>query len=164
MVTTKLKTLLFGRVMYIMWKTPTITGKGHFVITFDAVNYTYSVTPATAYLYMAGAANGWKQIDAMASPEYNNVYKGYMYLNQEGFKFCSEENWNGTNYGADFSTAADAANIMMTEEAGFYQVVVDLNEKTYTLTPHCDRYHWSCYSQWLGCRYGYGIGRIHRRR
>ncbi|MEQ3234073.1 MULTISPECIES: Outer membrane protein SusF domain-containing protein [Bacteroides] len=116
-------------------ETPTITGKGHFVITFDAVNYTYSITPATAYLYMAGAANGWKQIDAMASPEYDNVYKGYMYLNQEGFKFCSEENWNGTNYGADFSTAADAANIMMTEEAGFYQVVVDLNEKTYTLTP-----------------------------
>lgn len=107
-------------------ETPTITGKGHFVITFDAVNYTYSITPATAYLYMAGAANGWKQIDAMASPEYDNVYKGYMYLNQEGFKFCSEENWNGTNYGADFSTAADAANIMMTEEAGFYQVVVDL--------------------------------------
>ena len=24
---------------------------------------------------------------------------------------------------------------MMTEEAGFYQIVVDLNEKTYTLTP-----------------------------
>ena len=73
--------------------------------------------------------------DVMASPEFNNVYKGYMYLNQKGFKFSSEDSWNGTNYGADFSTAADAANIMMTEEAGFYQIVVDLNEKTYTLTP-----------------------------
>lgn len=116
-------------------ETPTITGKGHFVVTFDAVNYTYSVAPATAYLYMAGDANGWKQIDVMASPEYNNIYKGYMYLNQKGFKFCSQENWDGPNYGADFSTAGDAANITITEEAGFYQVVVDLNEKKYTLTP-----------------------------
>ena len=116
-------------------ETPVITGKGHFIVTFDAVNYIYSVAPATAYLYMAGDANGWKHIDVMASPEFNNVYKGYMYLNQKGFKFSSEDSWNGTNYGADFSTAADAANIMMTEEAGFYQIVVDLNEKTYTLTP-----------------------------
>lgn len=116
-------------------ETPTITGQGHFVVTFDAVNYTYSVAPATAYLYMAGDANGWKHIDVMASPEFNNIYKGYMYLNQNGFKFSSEDSWNGTNYGADFNTAADAANIMMTEEAGFYQVIVDLNEKSYTLTP-----------------------------
>ena len=110
-------------------ETPTITGKGHFVVTFDAVNYTYSIAPATAYLYMAGDANGWKHIDVMASPEFNNIYKGYMYLNQNGFKFSSVDSWDGTNYGADFSTAGDAANITMTEEAGFYQVVVDLNEK-----------------------------------
>lgn len=116
-------------------ETPTITGKGHFVVTFDAVNFTYSVAPATAYLYMAGDANGWKQIDVMASPEFNNIYKGYMYLNQNGFKFCSQENWDGPNYGADFSTAGDAANITITEPAGFYQVDVNLNEKTYTLTP-----------------------------
>lgn len=116
-------------------KTPVITGQGHFVVTFDAVNYTYSVAPATAYLYMAGEANGWKHIDVMASPEFNNIYKGYMYLDQKGFKFSSEDSWNGTNYGADFSTAADAPNIMMTEEEGFYQVIVDLNEKSYTLTP-----------------------------
>lgn len=58
-----------------------------------------------------------------------------MYLNQNGFKFSSEPNWDGTNYGADFSTAPDAANITITEPEGFYQVVVDLNEKTYTLTP-----------------------------
>lgn len=116
-------------------QTPTITGKGHFVVTFDAINYIYSVAPATAYLYMAGDANGWKQIDVLASPEFNNIYKGYMYLNQNGFKFCTQDNWDGPNYGAGFSTAADAANITIAEAAGFYQVVVNLNEKSYTLTP-----------------------------
>ncbi len=127
---------------FAVWKgdvyqvqTPTITGKGHFVVTFDAINFTYTVTPATAYLYMAGDANGWKQLDVMASPKFDNVYKGYMYLNQNGFKFCTEEGWGGTNYGADFSTAGDAANITMSEAPGFYQVIVDLNKKEYKLTP-----------------------------
>lgn len=116
-------------------ETPAIAGAGHFIITLDVVNYTYTVAPATAYLYMAGEVNGWKHVDMLASLEFNNIYTGYMYLNQNGFKFSSEPNWDGTNYGADFSTAPDADNIMITEPEGFYQVVVDLNEKTYTLTP-----------------------------
>ena len=58
-----------------------------------------------------------------------------MYLNQNGFKFCTQPEWKGTNYGADFNTAPDAANITITEPAGYYQVDVDLSEKTYTLTP-----------------------------
>ena len=58
-----------------------------------------------------------------------------MYLNQNGFKFCTQPNWDGTNYGADFNTAGDAANITMTEPAGYYKVDVDLSAKTYTLYP-----------------------------
>lgn len=57
-----------------------------------------------------------------------------MYLNQAGFKFCTKENWKGTNYGEDFSTDPNAGNIKMTEPNGYYKVVVDLNAKTYTLT------------------------------
>lgn len=33
------------------------------------------------------------------------------------------------------STAADAGNIIMTEEPGYYKVDVDLDNKAYTLTP-----------------------------
>ena len=58
-----------------------------------------------------------------------------MYLNQNGFKFCTEPEWKGTNYGANFDTAQDAANITMTEEAGYYKVDVDLESKSYVLTP-----------------------------
>lgn len=115
-------------------RTPVISGAGHFNIIFDAINMTYSISPATAYLYIAGDVNGWKQVDALASPAFDGKYTGYAFLNQNGFKFCSQQNWDGPNYGADFSTAGDAANITMTEPDGFYKVEVDLNEKTYTLT------------------------------
>ena len=126
---------------FLVWKgdvyslqCPTITGAGYFQITLDAINFTYSVAPASAILYMAGDVNGWNQVDMLVSPSYDNIYKGYMYLNQNGFKFCTEPNWNGTNYGEDFSTDGGAGNIVMTEEEGFYQVIVDLNEKKMTLT------------------------------
>ncbi|MGN0309561.1 MAG: DUF5115 domain-containing protein [Bacteroides sp.] len=116
-------------------QTPVIAGQGHYVITLDMNNLTYSVREATAYLYMAGDVNSWKQVDVLASPSFNNIYVGYMYLNQNGFKFCTQENWNGTNYGENFNTAGDAGNIMMTEEEGFYQVTVDLNKPEMTLVP-----------------------------
>ena len=117
------------------WGTPqtmVIVGAGTWIVTLDMNNLSYSV--GKPILYMAGDANGWKQIDVLNSEDGVN-FKGYMYLNQNGFKFCSQPNWDGTNYGADFDTAPDAGNIVIAEEAGFYQVDVDLSAKTYTLTP-----------------------------
>ena len=117
------------------WGTPqtmVIAGKGTWIVTLDMNNLSYSV--GKPILYMAGDANGWKQIDVLNSNDGVN-FTGYMYLNQNGFKFSTQPNWDGTNYGADFDTAPDAGNIVITEEAGFYQVDVDLSKKTYTLTP-----------------------------
>lgn len=117
------------------WGTPqtmVIAGKGTWIVTLDMNNLSYSV--GKPILYMAGDANGWKQIDVLNSNDGVN-FTGYMYLNQNGFKFSTQPNWDGTNYGADFDTAPDAGNIVITEEAGFYQVDVDLSAKTYTLNP-----------------------------
>ena len=113
-------------------KTPTIAGAGTWIVTLDMINCTYTISKPI--LYMAGDANGWKQIDVLNSND-GVHFTGYMYLNQNGFKFCSQPNWDGTNYGAGFDTAPDAGNIVIAEEAGFYQVDVNLSEKTYTLTP-----------------------------
>ena len=116
------------------WGTPqsmVIVGTGTWIVTLDMNNLSYSV--GKPILYMAGDANGWKQIDVLNSDDGVN-YKGYMYLNQEGFKFCSQPNWDGTNYGGAFF-GQESDNIMMTQKAGFYQVDVDLSAKTYTLTP-----------------------------
>ena len=127
----------FGFIIYNgdSWgelQTPVIPGAGTWIVTLDMNNLTYTV--GKPVLYMAGDANGWKQIDVLNSNDGVN-FTGYMYLNQNGFKFSTQPNWDGTNYGADFDTAPDAGNIVITEEAGFYQVDVDLSKKTYTLTP-----------------------------
>ena len=116
------------------WGTPqsmVIAGAGTWIVTLDMNNLTYTV--GKPILYMAGDANGWKQIDVLNSEDGVN-FKGYMYLNQKGFKFCSQPNWDGTNYGGAFFGESED-NIMMTQEAGFYQVDVDLSAKTYTLSP-----------------------------
>lgn len=45
---------------------------------------------AKPVLYMAGDANGWDQIDYLSGEDGVN-YTGFMYLNQNGFKFCSQQ-------------------------------------------------------------------------
>ena len=127
----------FGYILYNgdSWgelQTPVIPGAGTWIVTLDMNNLTYTV--GKPVLYMAGDANGWDQIDVLNGDD-GVHFTGYMYLNQNGFKFCTQPNWDGTNYGADFNTAADAANITMTEEAGYYKVDVDLESKSYVLTP-----------------------------
>lgn len=127
----------FGYILYDgdSWgelQTPVIPGAGTWIVTLDMNNLTYTV--GKPVLYMAGDANGWATNDYLAGED-GVHFTGFMYLNQNGFMFCTQPEWKGTNYGADFNTAADAANITMTEEAGYYKVDVDLESKSYVLTP-----------------------------
>lgn len=127
----------FGYILYNgdSWgelQTPVIPGAGTWIVTLDMNNLTYTV--GKPVLYMAGDANGWATNDYLAGED-GVHFTGFMYLNQNGFKFCTQPEWKGTNYGADFNTAGDAANITMTEPAGYYKVDVDLSAKTYTLIP-----------------------------
>ena len=126
----------FGFIIYNgdSWgelQTPVIPGASTWIVTLDMNNLTYTVQKPI--LYMAGDANGWKHSDVLNSED-GVHYTGYMYLNQNGFKFCTQKNWDGTNYGGAFFGESED-NIMMTQEAGFYQVDVDLSAKTYTLSP-----------------------------
>lgn len=117
------------------WGTPqtmVIAGKGTWIVTLDMNNLSYSV--GKPILYMKGDANGWNGYDYL-SGEDGVKFTGFMYLNQNGFKFTTAPDWSGIGYGENFSTAPDAGNIVMTEPAGYYQVDVDLSEMTYTLTP-----------------------------
>lgn len=127
----------FGYILYNgdSWgelQTPVIPGAGTWIVTLDMNNLTYTV--GKPVLYMAGDANGWATNDYLAGED-GVHFTGFMFLNQKGFKFCTQPEWKGTNYGADFNTAADAANITITEEAGYYKVDVDLESKSYVLTP-----------------------------
>lgn len=127
----------FGFIIYNgdSWgelQTPVIPGAGTWIVTLDMNNLTYSV--GKPVLYMKGDANGWDGYDYLSGDD-GVKFTGFMYLNQNGFKFTTASDWNGTNYGANFDTAKDAANITMTEPAGYYKVDVDLSAKTYTLYP-----------------------------
>ena len=116
------------------WGTPqsmVIAGAGTWIVTLDMNNLTYTV--GKPILYMAGDANGWAQIDVLNSED-GVHFTGFMYLNQNGFKFCTQPDWKGTNYGGAFFGESED-NIMMTEPAGYYKVDVDLSAQTYTLTP-----------------------------
>ena len=127
----------FGYILYDgdSWgklQTPVIPGAGTWIVTLDMNNLTYTV--GKPVLYMAGDANGWATNDYLAGED-GVHFTGFMYLNQNGFKFCTQPEWKGTNYGANFDTAGNADNITMTEPAGYYKVEVDLESKSYVLTP-----------------------------
>ena len=113
-------------------QTMVIPGAGTWIVTLDMNNLTYTV--GKPVLYMAGDANGWATNDYLAGED-GVHFTGFMFLNQNGFKFCTQPEWKGTNYGENFDTAGDAANITMTEAAGYYKVDVDLETKSYVLTP-----------------------------
>ena len=108
-----------------------IPGAGTWIVTLDMNTLTYSC--AKPVLYMAGNANDWKQIDYLSSEDAVK-YTGYMYLDGSGFKFCTQPNWDGTNYGGAFFGESED-NIIMTQPAGYYKVDIDLSEKKYELTP-----------------------------
>lgn len=124
----------FGFLEWRAVQTPTIEGAGTWIVTLDANTWTYTVS--SPVLYLAGDANGWNQTEPFASTDGINFW-GFAYLNNNGFKFSTQKDWKGTNYGTDFSTAADAGNISLPEgnEEGFYKIVLNLDSKTMELTP-----------------------------
>lgn len=115
-------------------QTPVIHGAGTWIVTLDMKNLTYTVS--NPVLYVAGNANGWKQIEPLASAD-GVAFSGFASLDGKGFKFCSQKDWNGTNYGQDFSTAADAANWALPSgyADGYYKIDLNVDNKTMTLTP-----------------------------
>lgn len=116
------------------WNMPATDGAKFYKMSFNMLDQTYeiSILNFEKYMYVAGDGNGWSQIDYLSSDNYDGKYTGYMYLNTQ-YKLCTQPNWNGPNYGADFSTDGGAAN-MTVATPGFYKVDADLVGKTISLT------------------------------
>lgn len=98
---------------------PVISGAGTWLVELDVNDLTYSFTKPT--LYMAGNANGNQQIDYLTGTD-ANTFTGYMYLDQQGFKFY---NWDGSVIATNNTVSQD----------GYYKVSINLSTKqtTYTL-------------------------------
>ena len=112
----------------------------YYKITFNLMTRKYKVEGLnfSEYLYMAGNVNDWHQIDFLSTSTYDGKYTGFMYLDTNGFKFCSQADWNGKNYGAgaaDGTLSEAGGNITSLPEGdGYYKVDVDLSKNTVAYT------------------------------
>lgn len=104
--------------------------------------YDIPVVVEEAYLYIAGDYQGWDPAGSCSRLKLHadNKYYGFVNLPEGGtyeFKFCSEQSWNGTNYGLKdgvLSTEADAGNFKA-DAAGLLYIVFDAVNATYEMTP-----------------------------
>ena len=113
-------------------KVKLVRGEG-FSLTQNVTASVTCVAPAfTQYLYMSGDANGWSFSNPLYSAAGDGKYTGFMYLNQNGFKFATQQDWNGTDYGTGL--VEKGSNIVLTEPAGFYKVDIDLTSQALTYT------------------------------
>lgn len=110
---------------------------GAYMLVINMEESTYEFLPATDQLYTPGNSNGWNQANSqILSTEDHLFFRGFAFLNGE-FKFSSQPNWDGTNYGSTgvegmLTNDGGAGNLNAAE--GLYWAVVDLPHLTYTLT------------------------------
>ena len=113
---------------------------GHYIIDFDAVNFTITITPAGTVWGVVGSAtlNGWgsaEDVKLVPDPCNEGVYviKDVVLADGE-IKFRQDDAWgvNLGDNGADGTTEANGANIAVS--AGTYDMTLDTVNGTYTLT------------------------------
>lgn len=112
---------------------------GTYLFTINMMDMTYSFKKLE-YLYTPGNSNGWNHAAAQKLLFNSNSgkYEGLAVLDGE-FKFTSQADWAGTNYGAadtegTLSTDGGAGNLVAPERA-LYWCSVDVANLTYTITP-----------------------------
>lgn len=105
-----------------------------------AVDFEYT---KTTYMWIFGAYQGWGPANPSSRllQDANGIFKGYLQLpeGQLAFKFCSQPNWDGTNYGAGANPGQlsddGGAGDINAPAAGLYYIEADLEEMTYVLVP-----------------------------
>ncbi|MFP4471521.1 MAG: SusE domain-containing protein [Bacteroidales bacterium] len=114
---------------------------------------TYATQVEYSKLYVPGDYQGWAPDVAPVIYDFDGdgVYNGYIYFPEGGtfeFKFTSDPNWDGTNYGSGgeglLDTDAGAGNLTV-PEAGGYQFTVDINDLTWSY----ELQNWGVIGQWL---------------
>ena len=109
-----------------------------FSINMLDVTYTIEQIANFDYLYTPGGSNSWSQKNSqMLSTTDHVTYTGYAYLDGE-FKFTSQEDWDGINFGAGeaegtLSKSGEAGNLKV-DKAGLYYLSVNIKTLTYTAT------------------------------
>lgn len=111
---------------------------GVYELTIDMENQTYEFVPVYDLLYIVGDPT-WshKSAPCIGTAPGKTVYKGFAEITGS-FKFTSQPDWNGLNYGAgaqagELSLSGSAANLRVPAKA-MYFVNVDTEKLTYSTT------------------------------
>ncbi|MDE6300054.1 MAG: hypothetical protein K2M10_10485 [Muribaculaceae bacterium] len=113
---------------------------GRYKWTINVLEGTYKIEEIAPLmtLWTPGESNGWNQeASQLIFGTDGSNYAGYAHLSG-GFKFTSEPNWNGVNYGnageeGKLTTDGAAGNLTAPED-GLYYCTVDVPGLTYTIT------------------------------
>lgn len=111
---------------------------GKYVLVINLEMMTYEFSPVYDFLYTPGDANGWSQpASAKLYPTADGVnYESWLPL-KGNFKFSTQADWNGINYGAGaeagtLSTDGGAGNLSVADE-GYYCVRANLVSMTWEI-------------------------------
>lgn len=111
---------------------------GKYVLVINLEMMTYEFSPVYDFLYTPGDANGWSQpASAKLYPTADGVnYESWLPL-KGSFKFSTQADWNGINYGAGaeagtLSTDGGAGNLSVADE-GYYCVRANLVSMTWEI-------------------------------
>ena len=107
---------------------------GSFKVVFDEAALTYTIESYTWGLVGDATTNGWDGPDMPLSYDpFTDTWRAQVKLNDGEFKVRLNNDW-GTNYGdtgLDGTLDAGGDNIPVT--FGYYEIIVNLNDLTYTL-------------------------------
>lgn len=123
---------------------PATTGMYKITVNFQSGKFTVSSISQYGLLWVPGdyqSAPNWTPATAptLGSPKKDGNYDGYVNITTTGgFKFTSEADWNGTNYG---DTAANGQsgilggnNNLNVPAAGYYHLVANTTNNTWSAT------------------------------
>ncbi len=106
-------------------------------ITLDMMDSSYIIEELgdiSPYMYVAGNHQGWNPATAPAVFASDFItYKGFVSLDG-GFKFTSERNWDGTNYGSGGEGILSATGGDLSKVAGFYLLEANMSDMKWKAT------------------------------
>ena len=116
----------------------TITAPGRYRLTVNMLDKTYELGMAYEVLYTPGSGNGWSQ--AASQQLYTADYTSYFGVTRTGaegdakgeFKLCATLGWD-INWGLNGGVLTPGGDNIVTEPAGLYWVVANLNSLTCSL-------------------------------
>jgi len=91
-----------------------------------------------AHQAASGYTADWTPAEAppLVSDNQDDIYTGQVYFATAGveFKFTNERNWNNGDWGGANGTLVPGGSNLVIGDAGLYEITVDLNALTYTVT------------------------------